>query len=433
MAKNNSESTNVEYADLYNIPRMTIGEIKSELKMSFENRLYRGVYCIVGEAGLGKSQSVHQAARELEARVCDIRTAQFGLLGAGVPSVRDVEEGFFKIKLPTVFPKEGERSIVLFDEINMGQQHAISMFFSIIEDRRIYDYELPKDCLVIALMNPATGTYSVQQIENNAALRRRLKFVYAIYSTEEWLQHARTREFHYSDRMSPVVQSPEVRAMYENHYEKADQHNLGMSCHEAVRSFIGTSPTMLYDEQNKLNNRPFACPASWQTISLDCYALEHMGIPLTSSRALSRFGATLNMSTAEQFQSFISDNSVILSPLEFLQDYKTFMRKFQEVEDAGKQPRLVEFVYNLLNYMFDSEYNVDKAYPALFHFFESCAAEYSALLTDNITATATRYGKPAYRGLLINSFVKDKDRFRAHLRHTEKAHEAVDRFIRLNT
>jgi hypothetical protein len=190
---------------------------------------------------------------------------------------------------------------------------------------------------------------------------------------------------------------------------------------------------MFYDEQNKLNNRPFACPASWQTISLDCYALEHVGIPLTSSRALSRFGATLNMSTATQFQSFVEDNSVILSPLEFLQDYKTFMHKFQEVEDAGKQPRLVEFVYNLLNYMFDSEYNVDKAYPALFHFFESCAAEYSALLTDNITATATRYGKPAYRGLLINSFVKDKDRFRAHLRHTEKAHEAVDRFIRLNT
>lgn len=432
MAKNNSESQNVEYADLYNIPRMTIGEIKDELKMNFENRLYRGVYCIVGEAGLGKSQSVHQAARELKARVCDIRTAQFGLLGAGVPSVKDVEEGFFKIKLPTVFPKNGERSIVLFDEINMGQQHAISMFFSVIEDRRIYDYELPEDCLVVALMNPSSGSYSVQQIENNAALRRRLKFVYAIHSTEEWLQHARTREFHYSDRRSPVVQTQEIRDLYKQNPEEAELLNQGLPCHEFVRSFIGTSPSMLYDNQNKMNNKPFACPASWQTTSLDCYALEHAGISLGSSRALSRFGATLNMSTAAQFQSYLEDNSVILSPVEFLQDHKQFMRKFQEVEDAGKQPRLVEFVYNLLNHMFDNEYDVDKAYPALFAFFESCPAEYSALLTDNITPTADRYGKSAYRAKLINSFVKDKDRFRAHLRHSEKAHEAVDRFIRLS-
>jgi MoxR-like ATPase len=432
MAKNNSESPNAEYAEFYDIPRMTIGEIKDELKMNFTDRIYRGVFCIVGEAGLGKSQAVHQAARELGARVSVIFTAQFGLLGAGVPSVKDVEEGFFKIKLPTVFPKKGERSIVLFDEINMGQQHAISMFFSVIEDRRIYDYRLPDDCLVVAIMNPATESYSVQQIENNAALRRRLKFVYAIHSTEEWLNHARTREFHYSDRQSPVVQTPKVRDLYSNNPELAEQLNLGMPCHEHVRSFIGTAPSMLYDDHNKKNNRPFACPASWQTTSLDCYALEYSGVSLTSSRALSRFGATLNMTTAVQFQSFIEDNNVILNPVEFLQDPKAFLKKFQEVEDAGKQPRLIEFVYNLLNYMFEKEYDVDKAYSALFLFFESCPAEYSALLTDNISSTATRYGKEAYRAKLINSFVKDKDRFRAHLRHSEKAHDAVDQFLRLN-
>lgn len=418
MAENNSKSVNVEYAELYNIPRMTIGEIKEEIKLNFEMRLFRGVYCIVGEAGLGKSQVVHQAARELGARVCDIRTAQFGLLSAGVPSVRDAEEGFFRIKVPTGLPRKDERCILAFDEINQGAQHAIAMFYSLAEDRFLYDYELSDDCLIVAMMNPSTGSYVVNQIENNAALRRRLRFVYAIHSTEEWLQHARTRDFHYSDRKSPVVQGSE---------------NRGIPCHEHVRSFIATAPTMLYDEQNKKNNRPFACPATWQTISLDCYALEQAGVPLNSSRALSRFGSSLNLSTASQFQAFIEDNNVLLSPIEFLTDTKHFMRKFEMLEDQGKQPRLVEFVYNLLNYMFDKEYDVDKAYPAIFTFFESCAAEYSALFTDNITPTANQFGKPKYRANLINSFVKDKDRFRAHLKHSEKAHEAVDRFIRLNS
>jgi hypothetical protein len=414
MAENNSKSVNQEYAELYDVPRMTIGEIKEEIKLNYNMRLFRGIYCIVGEAGLGKSQVVHQVARELKARVCDIRTAQFGLLSAGVPSIRDAEEGFFRIKVPTGLPRKGERCILAFDEINQGAQHAIAMFYSLAEDRFLYDYELSDDCLIVAMMNPSTGSYVVNQIENNAALRRRLRFVYAIYSPDEWLQHARTREFHYSDRTSPVI--PEN----------------GLSCHEHVRSFIATAPTMLYDEQNKKNNRPFACPATWQTISLDCYALESADISLQSSRALSRFGSSLNLTMASQFQAFIEDNNVILSPVEFLTDTKHFMRKFQQLEDLGKQPRLVEFVYNLLNYMFDVEYDIDKAYPAIFTFFETCAAEYAALFTDNITPTANQYGKPTYRANLINSFVKDKDRFRAHLKHSEKAHDAVDRFVRLN-
>jgi len=413
MAENNSKS-DTEYPDLYNIPRMTIGEIKEEIKFNYLQRLHRGVSCIVGESGLGKSQIVHQVARELGARVCTVFTAQFGLLSAGIPSVRDADEGFFRIKVPMGLPQKGERCILAFDEINQGAQHAISMFYSLIEDRALYDYKLSDDCLVVAMMNPSTGSYVVNQIENNAALRRRLRFVYAIYSPDEWLQHARTRDFHYSDRTSPVIPQN------------------GLACHDHVRAFIATAPTMLYDEQNKKNNRPFACPATWQTISLDCYAMEKAEIPLNSSRALSRFGSALNLATASQFQSFVEDNNVILSPTEFLTETKKFMRKFQQLEDLGKQPRLVEFVYNLLNYMFDVEYDVDKAYPAIFTFFESCAAEYAALFTDNITSTANQYGKAPYRAKLINSFVKDKDRFRAHLKHSEKAHDAVDRFLRLN-
>jgi len=439
MATNNNESSQLSYAEQYDIPRMTIGQIKEELEFSFTQRLYRGVYCIVGEAGLGKSQAVHQAARNLNARVCDIRTAQFGQLGAGVPSVKDVDENFFKIKLPTIFPKEGERSIVLFDEINQGLQHAIAMFFSVIEDRLIYDYKLPDDCLVVACMNPATASYAVNQIENNAALRRRLKFVYAIHSPEAWLVHARTREFHYSDRKSPAVQTAEVRELYKTNPEKADQLNQGMPCHDHIRAFIGTSPIMLYDERTQKANKPFACPASWQTISLECYAMEQAGIALTSSRAENRFGATLNLTTASQLRAFIEDNQVVLSPVEFLTDIRTFLEKFEAVKTAGKQPRLLEFIYNLLNYLFDNKYDTEKAYKSIFTFFKVEAAEYAALFTDNIAPTAKRYNQEEYRHRLLGSFVSDpknpngltrQNIFREFLGQTEEAHDAVQKALR---
>jgi len=435
MSENDNKSTDMSYAELYNIPQMTIGQIKDELELSFKQRLFRGVYCIVGEAGLGKSQAVHQAARSLGARVCDIRTAQFGLLGTGVPSVKDTDENFFTIKVPKIFPQAGEKSIVLFDEINQGLQHAIAMFFSVIEDRQIYDYKLPDDCLVVACMNPSTASYSVNQIENNAALRRRLKFVYAIHSPEEWLSHARTREFHYSDRKSPVVQTKQVQELYKTNLEKAEQLNLGMACHDHVRAFISTARTMLYDEKTKNANKPFACPASWQTISLECYAMEAAGINLTGSRAENRFGATLNMTTATQFCSFIEDNQIILSPIEFLTNTDNFMKKFALVEESGKQPRLIEFIYNFLNYIFETEYDTEKVYTAISRLFDDTAAEYTSLLTDNIAPTAKSFNKEAYRVKVLNSLVdadKDPDRpnkFRQYMNHIGKAHDDVQKAL----
>jgi hypothetical protein len=57
MTKNNSESTNVEDANFFDLPRMTFEEIKSELLTNSENPLYRRIHCVDGGVGLGKSQN----------------------------------------------------------------------------------------------------------------------------------------------------------------------------------------------------------------------------------------------------------------------------------------------------------------------------------------------------------------------------------------
>jgi hypothetical protein len=282
------------------------------------------------------------------------------------------------------------------------------MFFSVIEDRRIYDYELPEDCLVVAIMNPSTGSYSVNQIENNPALRRRLKFVYAIPSSEDWLTHARTPEFHWSDRLSNIIGAN------------------GKSCYDKVRSFVATSPTLLYDDASKLNNQPFACPATWQTISLDCYALEANGIDLKGDRALNRFAASLNMSVAQQFQNYIVDNAVMLSPAEFLDNPRQFLTKFKDVQDAGKQPRLIEFIHNFLHHIFSTRYDLSRFYSAFMLLADTQHMEYSAEFIHNIRGTADQYNAKEYHRNLLNVLVDtDKKRWREFMQKADNCHKII--------
>lgn len=322
------------YAELYDIPSANIGEILQQLKFSYENKAFRGVWCLVGEAGMGKSQIVHQLAQDVGAKVCDVRTAHFGLMGTGIPSVKDAKgANFFKIKLPEIFPDVGEKTILTFDELNQGQAHAISMFFSMIEDRTMFDYHLPKDTLVVAMMNPNTAQYAVTQIENNAALRRRLKFVYVIPSPKEFLRHAATDLFH----------STEV-----------DVHALGdrKPCHPDILEYFLNKPTDIDNKRAREANKQYVCPASIQTISLDAYLMQKERIPLDGSFANIRFAASIGQTAAASISAFLKDNSTAINPMDVLTRYTKVKTKVMNLVTKQNNEALMELNMNVLQILF---------------------------------------------------------------------------------
>ena len=102
------------YWEKYGIPRVTIKNAVQQIELSLLNGVRRGAFCLISDAGWGKSQSIAQLGRTHGYRIVDVRTAQFGLMSGGVPQRADEETGMFKIAVPAWFPKPGEKCILLF-------------------------------------------------------------------------------------------------------------------------------------------------------------------------------------------------------------------------------------------------------------------------------------------------------------------------------
>ena len=346
---NNADDNQIRYFEQYDIPRATIGEIKKQLLLAIKHKRHRGVYCIVGDAGMGKSQIVHQVAAQTKRIVCDIRTAHFGLMGSGIPSVKDAKSAdHFKIKLPEIFPAQNEKAIVFFDEINQGAKHAIDTFFSVIEDRRLYNYTLPDDTLVVAAMNPNTAQYAVTQIENNAALRRRLKWVYAIASFKEWLAHAESDDFHWGDEVTLGKKRP---------------------CHPGILDYFRNKPDSLDDYRARNENKQFCCPATIQTISLDAYIFEEEGVPLYGDVAASTFGSSIGVTMANQIAAFLKDNSIEVNPLDVLLKFKKVKKRVKRLaEDKALRQNFLSLNTNVITTLLTQCPDVKEVAPNFLQF-----------------------------------------------------------------
>jgi len=344
-------TTQETYWDKYGIPRVSLTEALWQFELSLTSNQTRGVFCFISEAGEGKSQGIHGIARKHNRRVCDVRTAQLTHIGAGVPQRAD-EEGHFKIAVPDDFPRAGEKAIMLFDEFNQGQPHAIALVFKMLEDRGMYGYKLPDDCLVVIGMNPGNSAYNVTKIEGNPAINRRVKKLYVYNDYSSWKKHALTNDFHYSD-------------------------GLEKPCHPWVIKFLNTTPQMLYTVKDRDGNKQFACPATWQTVSLDLYHLEAAKVSLSDDRVLNRLAASINTVNATQLTDYIKNNEIRIAPDEILAKYKKSSKLRERIlqiqkEPGGDFPRLVE---TLALYIFGDKPDPEKMSDQLALFWHDMPEE----------------------------------------------------------
>lgn len=356
------------YWDRYGIPRITLAEALKQIDISIEHKQTRGVWCLISEAGEGKSQGLHQLARKHACRVVDIRTSQFSMIGAGVPQRAD-ETGHFKIAIPNDYPKPGEKCILIFDEINQGQQHAIALFFKFLEDRGIYDYTLPDDCVIVALMNPSTAGYNVTKIETNSAFNRRLMKAYVYNTFTDWKKHAQTDDFHYTD-------------------------GLRKPCHPMVVRLLTATPAMLYTAKDRDGNKQFACPATWQTVSLSLYNLEKAKVDLHSESAEARIAASINTVNARILVEFIKNNEIIISPEEVLYKYKAKSKLRERTQDLQKEAggEYTRLVQEVAQYIFRERPDAEQIAPQLVQFWHDMPVEQAQPFYQMLDAACQAHG-----------------------------------------
>lgn len=356
------------YWDRYGIPYMTLAEALWQIDLSLEQKQTRGVWCLISEAGEGKSQGIHQLARKHGRRVVDIRTSQFSMIGAGVPQRAD-ETGHFKIAIPNDYPKPGEKCVLVFDEINQGQQHAIALFFKFLEDRGIYDYTLPDDCVIVALMNPSTAGYNVTKIETNSAFNRRLMKAYVYNTFSDWKKHAQTEDFHFTD-------------------------GLKKPCHPMVVRLLTASPSMLYTAKDRDGNKQFACPATWQTVSLSLYNLESAKVELSSEKAENRIAASINTVNAKTLVEFIKNNEILIGPEEILFKYKAKSKLRERVLALQKEAggTYTQLVQDVAQYIFRERPEAEIIAPQLVQFWHDMPVEQAQPFYQMLDAACQAHG-----------------------------------------
>lgn len=142
---------------------------------------------LVGTMGVGKSQIVRQVTEELGFRLIDLRLAQMesGDL-IGLPYQVNGKTEWAK---PGWWPNEGEKCIILLDELNRAPTDVRQAVFQLVLDRKLHTHVLPANCFVHAAINPDNGNYQVETLD--PAMMRRFCTLEVTPDADTWLAWAK--------------------------------------------------------------------------------------------------------------------------------------------------------------------------------------------------------------------------------------------------
>jgi len=145
---------------------------------------------LIGHTGVGKSESLKQAAVEMkiDAKVIDLSLKERVDL-AGMP-YRQTEEGreVTRFAPPSELPNAG-KGLLVFEELNRAPREVIAPCLQLLTDRRFNDYVLPPGYLPVAAINPPDdGDYQVAELD--VALMARFLVVTVEPCAREWVRWA---------------------------------------------------------------------------------------------------------------------------------------------------------------------------------------------------------------------------------------------------
>ncbi len=166
---------------------MRINDIKAFIKHCAEKNVTVPTL-MVGTMGVGKSQIVSQATQELEGfRLIDLRLAQ--MESGDLIGLPYQEAGKTLWARPSWWPNEGDKCIILLDELNRAPTDVRQAVFQLVLDRRLHTHILPKNCYVHAAVNPDNGNYQVETLD--IAMMRRFCVLEVTPDVDTWLAWAK--------------------------------------------------------------------------------------------------------------------------------------------------------------------------------------------------------------------------------------------------
>ena len=145
-----------------------------------------------GGPGVGKSQLVAQLAKMRSAKFQDVRLSQKTASDIGGLPALDHEKKQTTFYLPDFLPSEDQPGILFLDELPGADEQTRIAAYGLILERRVADYELPRQWRIIAAGNrPEDGAISC---DFGTALNDRLVHLVIEPSARDWLAWAMENE-----------------------------------------------------------------------------------------------------------------------------------------------------------------------------------------------------------------------------------------------
>lgn len=139
-----------------------------------------------GPPGTGKSSLVEEFALDLEMDCVSLLGSQLAPEDLiGVPEIRDGRSHFCP---PSQIARD-EAYVLFLDELNACSHDVQKAFYSLIQERRLGEYKLHPDSIVIAAGNRSQDSAIVKPM--SSALLNRLMHVHLRVSTKDWMNWAK--------------------------------------------------------------------------------------------------------------------------------------------------------------------------------------------------------------------------------------------------
>ncbi len=163
-------------------------EIHKLLKLAYRANIPA---ILEGPHGVGKSQMVEQAAKDLgmQSIVLDLSLMEPPDL-IGLPYQKNERTVYAP---PNTLPTTG-RGFLILEELNRSEKYMRSPCLQLLTARRLNDYELPSGWLPIAAINPDGSGYDVQPLD--PALLSRFICVQVVPDVPMWLEWAQNNGIH---------------------------------------------------------------------------------------------------------------------------------------------------------------------------------------------------------------------------------------------
>lgn len=298
--------------DKLGIPTCTLNEAREVIDLAFGAG---HVVCLVGEAGIGKTQLTQQIAKSKDWHYHAFFAAHVereDLTGIPYP---DEDGGAYKFLVEKniwSIINNCKPTLLVFDEWNRGDKAVMNAIFTVMEDRRFGSKILPDHIHILACMNPSEGAYLVNEAEKDPAFRRRLCFVAVQVNETVWLQYA----------TGPG------------------------KFHQAVTDFVKNKPDLLNDVQTREAGKMYANPASWEKVSDTCYAIEKLGKEITDEKLRRlmhvKISGHVGLGAATEFMSFVENAFTHVAPRKVLYSYSAVREQIRSWAKEANNSKLLE-------------------------------------------------------------------------------------------